>query len=67
MDLEWIDVDEDLPIKPPNWRSVTDNVEVKLTDGSIVTGYYSYEYDRWYNYHTSKRIPDNQVKAWRSK
>jgi len=62
---EWIKVSEDLPLKGPHFHACSENVLVKLVDGSVNEGYFQTITDEWYTA-AGKKIPYDKVLEWQS-
>lgn len=63
---EWVPVVEDVPLKSLHYKHCSDNVMIRLTTGEEVLGFYEVGEEEWYNYDSAKKIPFDQVVAWRS-
>lgn len=62
---EWIKVSEDLPVVGAHFTACSENVRVKLVDGSVCEGYFQTVTDEWYSA-AGKKIPFEKVLAWQS-
>ncbi len=66
MKNEWVSVSDDMPLRDPGYKQCSVNVKALLQDGSEIVAYYAEDDAVWYNYHSSKKIKDKQVIAWKS-
>ena len=64
-EIDWVPVEEDTPLVGVGYKRVSDFLWIKLSDGSIIEGYYVIDEDEWRDQH-SKKIPYEKVVAWSS-
>lgn len=62
---EWIKVSEDLPVVGAHFNACSENVRIKLKDGSVGDGFFQTVTEEWYTT-AGKKIPYEKVLAWQS-
>ena len=63
MKYRWYDASEKLPGKGSCYKRLSDNVLVKLEDGTYIEAYIDLEKKCWYNADNSKRLKETVV-SW---
>lgn len=63
---EWIPIDEDVPLRSPHYKRCSEDVQIQLASGDEVIGFFVTDDEEWYYRDTARRIPFDQVVAWRS-